>query len=153
MFDPYYCIKTQCNVRKPESFEENEPENLYFLWLFFKARGNGTITAWKTPLTGQIPTSCWHHVFTIATMHVTDCDVTFCDDPGMLTVKAAKQVYNSMWIALLKHSFVLVKTWLLIVCGTRLFVWWVGYLGASSTGASPVLQYASIPPPPHTHTL
>ena len=32
----------------------------------------------------------------------------------MHTVKAAKQVYNSTWIGLLKPGFVLVKTWLLI---------------------------------------
>ena len=37
------------------------------------------------------------------------------------TVKAAKQVYNSTWIALLKHGFVLVKTWLLIACGTGFY--------------------------------
>ena len=77
MFDRYFCIKTQCDVRKPEMFEENEPEKLYFLWL--KARGNDTFTACvlKTPLPGRIPTSCRRHVFTIATMHVTDSDVTF----------------------------------------------------------------------------
>ena len=38
----------------------------------------------------------------------------FCDGTGMLTVKAAKQIYNSTWIALFKHEFVLVNTWLLI---------------------------------------
>ena len=54
-------------------------------------------------------------------MHVTDSDVTFCDGPGMLTVKAAKQVYNSTRIALLTHGFVLVKTWLLIACGTGFY--------------------------------
>ena len=32
-----------------------------------------------------------------------------------------KQVYNSTWIALLKHGFVLVKTWLLIACGTGFY--------------------------------
>ena len=121
MFDRHYCIKTQCYVQKPEIFEENELENLYFLWL--KARENGTFAACvlKMPLPGQIPTSCWRHVFTFATMHVTDSDVTFCDGPGMVTIKAAKQVYNSTWIDLLKHGFVLVKTWLLIACGTRFY--------------------------------
>ena len=39
----------------------------------------------------------------------------------MHTVKVAKQVYNSTWIALLKHGFVLVKTWLLIACGTGFY--------------------------------
>ena len=45
----------------------------------------------------------------------------FLYGPGMHTVKAAKQVYNSTWIALLKHGFVLVKTWLLIACGTGFY--------------------------------
>ena len=114
MFDRYYCIKTNCDTWNFEIFEENEPVNLYFLGL--KARGNDTFTACvlKTPLPGQIPTSCWRHVFTFATVHATDADVTFHDGPWMRTVKAAKQVYNSTWIALLKHGFVLVKTWLLI---------------------------------------
>ena len=49
--------------------------------------------------------------FMLATVHVTDAEVTFCDGPGMLTIKIAKQVCNSMWIALfLKHGFVTVKT-------------------------------------------
>ena len=121
MFDRYYCIKTNCDTWKFEIFEENEPVNLYFLRL--KAHGNGTFTACvlKTPLPGQIPTSCWRHVFTFSTVHATDADVTFYDGPGMNTVKAAKQVYNSTWIALLKHGFVLVKTWLLIACGTGFY--------------------------------
>ena len=85
--------------------------------------GNGTFTACvlKMSLPGQIPTSCWRHGFTFATVHATDADVTFYDGPGMHTVKAAKQVYNSSWIALLKHGFVLVKTWLLITCGTGFY--------------------------------
>ena len=121
MFDRYYCIKTNCDTRKFEIFEENEPVNLYFLRL--KARGNSTFTACvlKTPLPGQIPTSCWRHVFTFATVHATEADVTFNDGPGMHTFKATKQVYNSTWIALLKHGFVLVKTWLLIACGTGFY--------------------------------
>ena len=115
MFDRYYCIKTNCDTWK---FEENDPVNLYFLRL--KARGNGTFTACvlKTPFPGQIPTSCWRHGFMFATLHATDSDVTFYDGPQMHTVKAAKQVYNSTWIALLKNGFVLVKTWLLLECGT-----------------------------------
>ena len=67
--------------------------------------------------TNVMLTSC----FTFATMHATDADVTFYDGPGMHTVKATKQVYNSTWIALLKHGFVLVKTWLLIACGTGFY--------------------------------
>ena len=121
MFDRYYCIKTNCDTWKSENFEENEPVNLYFLRL--KARGNGTFTVCvlKTPVPGQILTSCWRHVFTFAAVHATDADVTFYDGPGMHIVKAAKQVYNSTWIALLKHGFVLVKTWLLIACGTGFY--------------------------------
>ena len=121
MFDRYYCIKTNCDTWKSENFEENEPVNLYFLRL--KARGNGTFTACvlKTPIPGQIPTSCWRHGFTFAVVHATDADVTSYDGPGMHIVKAAKQVYNSTWIALLKHGFVLVKTWLLIACGTGFY--------------------------------
>ena len=60
-------------------------------------------------------------MFLFATVHATDADVTFYDGPGMHTVKAAKQVYNSTWIALLKHGFVLVKTWLLIARGTGFY--------------------------------
>ena len=113
-FDCYYCIKTNCDTWKFEIFEENEPVTLYFLRL--KARVDGTFTecVLKMPLPGRIPTSCWRHVFTFAS-------VTFYDGPGMHTIKAAKQVYNSTWIALLKHGFVLVKTWLLIVCGTGFY--------------------------------
>ena len=113
--------KTNCDTWKFEIFEENEPINLYFLGI--KACRNGTLTACvlEMPLPGQIPTPCWRHVFTFATVHATDANVTFYDGPGMHTVKAAKQVYNSMWIALLKHGFVLVKTWLLIACGTGFY--------------------------------
>ena len=121
MFVRYYCIKTNCDTWEFEIFEENEPVNLYCLRL--KARGNGTFTACvlKKLLPGQIPTSWWRCVFTFATVHATDADVTFYDGPDMHTVKAAKQVYNSTWIALLKHVFVLVKTWLLITCGTGFY--------------------------------
>ena len=60
-------------------------------------------------------------------MHATDADVTFYDGHGMHTVKAAKQVYNSTCVALLKHGFVLVKTWLLIACGTGFYaiIWFI----------------------------
>ena len=93
--------------------------NLYCLWL--KTRGNGTFTVcvfWKRHFQGKYQ----RHVFTFATLHASDADVTY-DGPGMhtITCKAAKQVYNSTWIALLKHGFVLVKTWLLIACGTGFY--------------------------------
>ena len=51
----------------------------------------------------------------------TDADVTFYDGPGMHTVKAAKQGYNSTGIALLKYRFMRVKSWLLIACGTGFY--------------------------------
>ena len=54
-------------------------------------------------------------------MHVTDAEVTVYDGPGMHIVKAAKQVYKSTGIALLKHGFVLLKTWLLMACGTGFY--------------------------------
>ena len=72
---------------------------------------------WKRHFQGKYQ----RHVFTFATVHAIDSDITFYDGPGMHTVKAAKQVYNSTWIALLKHGFVLVKTWLLIACGTGFY--------------------------------
>ena len=53
----------------------------------------------------------------IATVHFTD-DVSFYDGRGMLIHKIAKLCINSMWLALLIHGFVLVKTWLLIACDT-----------------------------------
>ena len=69
---------------------------------------------WKRHFQGKYQ----RYVFTFASMHATVADVIFYDGPGMHTVKEAKQVYNSTLIALLKYGFVLVKTWLLIACGT-----------------------------------
>ena len=47
--------------------------------------------------------------------------VSFCDGPGMLICKTAKPCINSMWIALLIHGFVPVKTWLLIAWDTAIY--------------------------------
>ena len=115
MFDRYYCIKTNCDGWKVDIFEQNEPVNLYSLPL--KARRNGTFTACvlKTPLPGQIPK---RHV-DVMFLRLLPCTLLTLN--GMHTVKAAKQVYNSTWIALLKHGFVLVKTWLLIACDTGFY--------------------------------
>ena len=44
---------------------------------------------WKRHFQGKYQ----RHIFTFATVHATDADVT---------VKAAKQVYNSTWIAFLE---------------------------------------------------
>ena len=57
----------------------------------------------------------------IATVHFTDDDVSFNDDFGMLIRKTAKLGINSMWLALLIHGFVLVKTWLLIAYDTDFY--------------------------------
>ena len=72
---------------------------------------------WKRNFQGKYQ----RHVFTFAAVYATDAEVTFYVGPGMHTVKAAKQVYNSTWIALLKHGFMLVRTWLLIACGTGFY--------------------------------
>ena len=101
MFDRYYCIKTNCDTRKFEIFEENEPVNLYFLRL--KA-ARSLRMFWKPHFQGKYQRHVDVMYFTFATVHATDADVTFNDSPGMPTVKAAKQVYNSTWIALLKHG-------------------------------------------------
>ena len=58
---------------------------------------------WKRCFQGKYQRHVDVIVFSFATVHVTDADVTFCDSPGMLTVKAAKQVHNSTWITLLKQ--------------------------------------------------
>ena len=76
---------------------------------------------WKRHFQGKYQRHVDVMYFTFATVHATDADITFNDGPGMHTVKAAKQVYNSTWIALLKHGFVLVKTWLLIASGTGFY--------------------------------
>ena len=75
---------------------------------------------WR-PLPGQTIASFWRHDITFVTVHVTDDDVRFCDGPGMLIFKTTKPCINSKWIALLIHGFVLIKTWLLITCGTAFY--------------------------------
>ena len=55
----------------------------------------------------------------IPSVHFTD--ISFYDGPGMLIPKTAKPCINSMWIALLIHGFVLVKTRLLIACDTAFY--------------------------------
>ena len=72
----------------------------------------------KTPLPGQRLTSSWQQEITFATVKATDDDVSFCNGSGMLIHKTTKLCINSMWIALLIHGFVPVKTWLL----TQLFM-------------------------------
>ena len=61
------------------------------------------------------------HEITFATVHVTDDDLNFCDGPGLLIRKTVKPCINSMWIALLIHGFLSVKTWLLIACDTAFY--------------------------------
>ena len=67
----------------------------------------------KMLLPGQRKISLWHHEIMFATLHVTDADIDFVMAQGRLYVKLC---INSMWIALLIHGFVQVKTWLLIAC-------------------------------------
>ena len=114
MFDRYYCIKTNCDTRKFGIFEENEPVNLYFLRL--KARGNDTFTACvlKTPLPGQIPTSCWRRFYVCYRAR-------YWRQFFMTALECIQLKQQSRWIALLKHGFVLVKTWPLIACGTGFY--------------------------------
>ena len=52
------------------------------------------------------------------TLLMSDDDVRFYDGPGMLIRKTAKLCINSTCIVLLRHGFVLVKTWRLIMCNT-----------------------------------
>ena len=71
----------------------------------------------------------------IATEHFTADDVNFYDGPGILIHKTAKPCINSPWIALLIHSFVPVKTWLLIACDTAfyaIFKEWISFFWGSS---------------------
>ena len=120
MFDCYYWIKTQCDARKLENFEETALVKLRFPSLKCHGKDKFTACIFKMPLPGWRLMSSWHHSFTFATVHVTDADVTFVTALECL-VKTAKQVYNSMWIALLKHGFVLVKTWLLLLCSSGFY--------------------------------
>ena len=39
---------------------------------------------WKRRFQGKYQRHAWRHVFTFATVHITDADVTFWDSPGML---------------------------------------------------------------------
>ena len=71
----------------------------------------------KTRLPGQRLMSSWHQEIKFATVHVTGDDVSFCDRPGMLILKAAKPCFNSTWIALLIHGL----TRLLIACGIAFY--------------------------------
>ena len=47
--------------------------------------------------------------------------IRFCDRLGMLISKTAWQIYNSMWIALLKQGFLPFNSWLLIAPGTGFY--------------------------------
>ena len=107
MFDRYYCIK--------HFFRSKTLEKLFHKALFTcpynGAENTLPANVLKTPAKINV----------IATVHFTDDDVSFNDDPRMLIRKTAKLCINSMWLALLIHGFVLVKTWLLIAYDTDFY--------------------------------
>ena len=60
---------------------------------------------WKHHFQGEYQ----HHIFKFASVHATDTDITFYEGAGTHTVKVAKQVYNSMWIALVNMDLCWLK--------------------------------------------
>ena len=78
MFDCYYCIKTQCDAQNLEIWEENATMSLLSVannpW-----KWHVDCMCFETPLPGHIPTSCWLHIFTFATVPISDADITFCE--------------------------------------------------------------------------
>ena len=70
----------------------------------------------------------------IATVHFTDDDDSFYDGLGMLIRKTAKPCINSMWIVLLIHGLVLVKTCLLIACDTAFYAIMFSKINAAAEG-------------------
>ena len=78
--------------------------------------------AWKNVTCKRFENAAsWAKTNVIATEHFTDDDVSFYNGPRMLIRKTAKLCINSMWIVLLIHGFVLVKTWLLKACDTAFY--------------------------------
>ena len=68
-----------------KSLDKMLPKVLFFFPIPIMARkGTLPVSVLKTPLPGQMITHFWRHEITFATVHVTDDDVRFCDDPGML---------------------------------------------------------------------
>ena len=112
MFVRRYCIKTFCRSKTLEKFLR-AVFFFFFFFFFFCAYSGLHANVLKTQLSWQILTSSWRHEITIASVHVTDDDVSFCDGPIMLIRKTAKP-----WMSLLIHGFVPVKTRLLITCDT-----------------------------------
>ena len=82
MFYHYYCTKTHCKARKLENVEEMASVNLCFCWLETRERSRFTAYILKVLLPGQ------RHVFTFATLNVTDAD--FGVGPEILTVETSK---------------------------------------------------------------
>ena len=109
------------NIFSFENYWRKCFENFFFPVPTMVRKGTlpGNVLKMLSP--GHILLTLWHHYFTLATMHITDADVAFCDGLGKLTFKTAKQVYINTWIALLKHGFGLVKTWMLIACSTGFY--------------------------------
>ena len=117
------------NIFSLENFVENASKS-YFPVPIMARKATLPANVLKSPLPGQILTSCWRHEITFAAVHVhvTDDNVSFCDGPRMRIRKTAKPCINSAWIALLIHGFVQVKTWLLIACDTAFYAIKVIYL-------------------------
>ena len=111
---------------------------------FWKWTLKSILSAAQSPRKCHVHCMCFENATSRANTNVmsTSCFyVCYRDGPGRQTVKAAKQVYNSTWIALLKHGFVLVQTWLLIACGIGFYAilycrkwnWRVPYLTWKTT--------------------
>ena len=67
-------------------------EKFYILRLNFCEIGTFTACVLITPLPGHKQRHVWRHGFRFATLHVSDSDVRFCDDPGMRIKKTTKQI-------------------------------------------------------------
>ena len=110
MFECYYCIKTFFLL---ENVAEIASKSSFFL-PYNGTEMHGTCTRFENT-TFRAKTNA------IATVHLTDDDISFYDGPGMLIRKTAKLCINSTWIALLIHGFVPVQTWLLIAYDTAFY--------------------------------
>ena len=103
-------------IQENSKFEETAPQICIFLWLKTAKTARSPSAFYKCHVQGK--GQRYSDVIFSHSVHVTDADATFFGGPGMLTMKIAKQVYNSTRMALLKHGFVPVKTWLLLLYGT-----------------------------------
>ena len=83
MFDPYFCIKTFFRSKPLEKLLE------FFYPVPIMARmKHVTCERFENAASGA-------KINIIATVHVTDDDVSFCDGPGMIILKTAMLCINS----------------------------------------------------------